>query len=204
MDFLKDLFGDKAISFEDFKKAVEGSKTIKLANLADGGYVAKEKFDAKETEFKNVSTQLSDANKQIEAFKGMDVEGIKRAADEWKTKYETSKSEADKELNKLRMDNAVERALMAAKTKNPKLAKAALDMSLIKLDGETILGLNEQLEKLKESDGYLFEESKSGDDDPNKSSFRVNSSGEHKPGNNPDYDKMSDDEYYKTVMEAKK
>ncbi len=82
----------------------------------------------------------------------------------------------------MRLDNAVERALMAAKTKNPKLAKAALDMSLIKLDGDAILGLNEQLEKLKASDGYLFEDSKSGDDDPNKSSFRVNSSGEHKPG----------------------
>ncbi|QHA01970.1 phage scaffolding protein [Dehalobacter restrictus] len=83
----------------------------------------------------------------------MDIEGIKSAAHEWKTKYETSKTEADKELNKLRLNNAVERALMAAKTKNPKLAKAALDMSLIKLDGETILGLNEQLEKLKASDG---------------------------------------------------
>lgn len=203
MDFLKDLFGDKALTFDDFKKVLEGAKTIKLANLSDGGYVAKEKFDAKETEFKNVSTQLTDANKQIEAFKGMDVEGIKKAADEWKTKYETSKSEADKELNKLRLDNAVERALMAAKTKNPKLAKAALDMALIKLDGESILGLNEQLDKLKESDGYLFEESGS-DDNGGGSSFRANSGGEHRPGAGTDYDKMSDDEYYKTVMEPKK
>ncbi len=32
-------------------------------------------------------------------------------------------------------------------------------MSLIKLDGETILGLNEQLEKLKASDGYLLKKS---------------------------------------------
>ncbi|AHF11027.1 MULTISPECIES: phage scaffolding protein [Dehalobacter] len=105
----------------------------------------------------------------------MDIEGIKGAADEWKTKYETSKTEADKELNKLRLDDAVERALMAAKTKNPKLAKAALDMSLIKLDGETILGLNEQLEKLKASDGYLFEEV--GNEDKGGSSFRVESGG---------------------------
>ncbi len=91
MDFLKDLFGDKALSFDDFKKVLEGAKTIKLANLADGGYVSKEKFDTKETELKNINIQLTEANKQIESFKGMDVEGIKKAADDWKTKYETPK-----------------------------------------------------------------------------------------------------------------
>jgi hypothetical protein len=37
---------------------------------------------------------LEEANVQIENFKGMDVEGIKKAADEYKAKYEQSAAEA--------------------------------------------------------------------------------------------------------------
>ncbi len=161
----------------------------------------KAKATAKETELKNLNTQLTDANKQIESFKGMDVEGIKKAADDWKTKYESAKTEAEKELGNLRLDNAVERALTAAKTKNPKLAKAALDMSVIKLDGENILGLNEQLTKLKETDAYLFDETPAGGQ---QTTMTTSSGGTHQPGGTPDYDKMTDDEYYKTVAAAKK
>lgn len=203
MDFLKKLFGDKALTFDEFTKAVEGDKELKLVNLSDGGYVAKEKFDAKETELKNISTQLTAANKQIESFKGMDVEGIKKAADEWKTKFETATADSEKQIAALRRDNAVDRALMAAKAKNPKLAKAALNMDLIKLDGENLLGLNEQLENLKKTDGYLFDDT--GKEDPNNnSSFRVNSGDEHKSGNEAELDKMSDEEYYKSTLEKKK
>lgn len=161
----------------------------------------KAKTTAKETELKNLSTQLTDANKQIESFKGMDVEGIKKAADDWKTKYETAKADAEKELGALKLDTAVERALTAAKTKNPKLAKAALDMSVIKLDGENILGLNEQLTKLKETDGYLFDEAAGGQQ---QTTITTSSGGEHKPGGTPDYDKMPDAEYYKTMEQQQK
>lgn len=156
----------------------------------------KSKAAAKETELKNLNTQLAEANKQIEAFKGMDVEGIKKAADEWKTKYETAQAEAAKELSGIKLEHAVEKALAEAKTKNPKLAKAALDMSLVKLDGDTVLGLTEQLTKLKETDAYFFaEEGEQG----GQGGVRVNSGGEHKPGSTPDYDKMTDAEYYKTI-----
>jgi hypothetical protein len=51
----------------------------------------------KTQEIENLKSQLSEkdklieeANSQIENFKGMDVEGIKKAADDYKTKYEQS------------------------------------------------------------------------------------------------------------------
>lgn len=199
MEFLKELFKEKALTFDEFKAAVEGKKELKLVNLADGGYVAKEKFDAKETELKNTNTQLEEANKQIESFKGMDVEGIKQAANEWKTKYEEAQIKSANELKTLKLEHAVDRALLAAKVKNPKIAKSALDLTAIKLDGDDLLGLKEQIEKLKESDGYLFEESEN-EKKENTTSFKVDSGGKHGSGENPDYDKMSDDEYYKTVF----
>ena len=58
----------------------------------------------------------------------------------------------------MRLDAAVDRALIAAKAKNTKAARVLLDMNAVKLDGETISGLDEQIKALKTSDGYLFEQ----------------------------------------------
>ncbi len=63
MDFLKNVFGDKALTFAEFSQAVEADGKIKLINLADGGYVAKEKLDKKISE-------LSEAQATIETLKG--------------------------------------------------------------------------------------------------------------------------------------
>ena len=94
-EFLKALFGTnedgtpKALTFEQLQAALAENKEIKLVNLADGAYVAKEKFDAKVTELEGVQTQLKDANKQIQSYKDMDVEGIKKSVEDWETKYNT-------------------------------------------------------------------------------------------------------------------
>lgn len=53
-DFLKKLFAEGALTFDQFVEALNGDKTIKLVNLSDGGYVAKDKFDAKVTELNGV------------------------------------------------------------------------------------------------------------------------------------------------------
>ena len=98
-EFLEKLFGTgengepKALTFAELQTALEADKDIKLVNLKDGGYVSQEKFDAKETELKGVKTQLEDANKQIQSFKDVDVEGIKSKVSEWETKY-TADTEA--------------------------------------------------------------------------------------------------------------
>jgi hypothetical protein len=90
-------------------------------------------------------------------------------------------------------------ALVEAKAKNPKLARAALDMSLIKLDGEKLLGLSEQLESLKKSDAYLFdiEEDKGGD-----GGARVNTGGHH--GGNQNIDTFMAALYEGAGIEQKK
>ena len=62
-------------------------------------------------------------------------------------------------------------ALRDAAAKNPKAVKALLDKEKLKLDGETLLGLEDQLKTLRESDAYLFGEDnlsgkKPGDGNP--------------------------------------
>ena len=66
------------MTYEELEAAIDADKNITLVNLKDGGYVSKDKFDAKETELKGVQTQLATANETIKGFEGQDVEGIKR------------------------------------------------------------------------------------------------------------------------------
>lgn len=118
----------------------------------------KTKMTATQTELDGLKKQLDEANKQIEAFRGMDVDGIRRASDEWKAKAEAAQAEAQKQLTQLRFDHALDGALTTARAKNAKAVRALLNLDGMKLnDDGTILGLNEQLEKIKTDNDFLFE-----------------------------------------------
>lgn len=92
-EFLKVLFGktedgaDEALTFDQLVAKLSANKDLKLANLADGGYVSKDKYDAKETELSGVKDQLSAANSTIQSYKDMDIDGIKQSAADWEQKY---------------------------------------------------------------------------------------------------------------------
>jgi membrane protein involved in colicin uptake len=106
--------------------------------------------------------QLEEANKAIEGFKELDVDGIKAAADDWKAKAEQAKQEAEAEIARLKFDHALEGALTGAKAKNIKAVKALLNFEELKLSHEdgSIIGLDKQLEKVKADAEYLFESDK--------------------------------------------
>lgn len=159
----------------------------------------KQKFNTQKTELDGLKNQLTEANKQIESFKGMDIEGIKKAADDWKTKAETAQSEAQKQIAQLQFDYALETELSKAGARNPKTIKALLNVEGLKNVDGNIIGLKEQLDKLKTDEAYLFVEGNNGGG-AGGTPLKVNSGGEHKPGGNPDYEKMSDDEYYTSIF----
>lgn len=118
----------------------------------------KQKADAAETEAASTKKQLEDANAQIERFKGMDVDGIKAAADEWKAKAEQAQKDAAEQVARLKFDHALDGALTAAKAKNATAVRALLKVDDLKLteDG-AIVGLDDQLKKLREANDFLFE-----------------------------------------------
>lgn len=109
-------------------------------------------------ELETAQSQLTEANKQIEGFKGMDIDGIKKAADDYKAQYEQAKQDAETQVQKLKFDHALDDALAEAKAKNAKAVKALLDTDGLELlkDG-TLNGLDKQLEKIKSENEYLFE-----------------------------------------------
>ena len=65
--------------------------------------------------------------------------------------------EANQKVEAVRFDYALKAALTAAKAKNPELVAKSINRDALKLTDAGLVGLEEQLKALKESDGYLFE-----------------------------------------------
>jgi hypothetical protein len=63
MEFLKEALGDEL--YNQVAAKLKGNDKIKLANLADGGYVGKEKFDASETTVADLRKQLTDRERTL-------------------------------------------------------------------------------------------------------------------------------------------
>lgn len=111
-----------------------------------------------QAEIDALKTQLTEASAAIEGFKKLDVDGIKAAADEWKTKAEQAEAARVAEVNRLKFDHALDGALTGAKAKSAKAVKALLNMDDLKLsDDGKIIGLDDQLKTVKEQNDYLFE-----------------------------------------------
>lgn len=146
---LKKLLGDQASDELVDKIMAEHGKGIEKF---------KSDLEAKQQELDGALSQLTEANKQIESFKGMDIEGVKKSADEWKTKFEQGQATAAEQISKLKFDHALESALAGAKAKNPKAVRALLKETDLKLaDDGSIVGFAEQLERVKSENDYLFE-----------------------------------------------
>ena len=102
-EFLKALFNDESgnptsLTFDQLTERLSAATDIKLANIADGGYVSKEKHTAKITELNGVRQQLDDANREIQSYKDMDIDGIKQKASEWENKYKTDTAALNEKL----------------------------------------------------------------------------------------------------------
>lgn len=104
---------------------------------------------------------------------GQDINSIKSERDNLKSElevannkiselgdYENIKSEVEKyknEISDLKLNHSIENSLMKSKVKNPKAAKALLDMKALKNSKNFDSDLENQIKSMKESDSYLFE-----------------------------------------------
>lgn len=120
MEFLKSLFGDKSLTYDELVQAINvhngdeanKDKLIKLINLTDGGYVSKDKYTSLETELSGKGAELDKANGLIEELKkstGKD-EGLQQKI----TAYETEIATLKQENETLKTENALRFALVAA------------------------------------------------------------------------------------------
>lgn len=168
-EFLKELGIDDSVI--DKIMAENGKDVEKQKKEAEK---VTEKIKSLESELETNKQTLAEATSQIEKFKGMDVEGIQKSADEWKSKYETFQKET--ESQKLDFENKMkaQEYEFAAKdyinglkftndfTKNAFL-KEFMSQEL-KLDEGKFLGAEDYINKFKESNPGVFAEEST---DPN-------------------------------------
>ena len=87
-------------------------------------------------------TAANDTIKQLQdtvkKFDGVDVEKLKADLAALQQKY-------DDDTAKLRLDNALEVALLSSKARDAKVVRALLDIDKIKLDGDKLTGLEDQI-----------------------------------------------------------
>lgn len=104
------------------------------------------------------------------------------------SRMEAMRRRYDEDAAALRLEGAVERALWQCGAKNVRAVRGMIDTATLRLEADGVVsGLEEQLRRLRQSDGYLF-----GD----KGGLRVSTGGNHGSGLGPDYNQMTDAEYY--------
>ena len=147
-----------------------------------------------QTEVEGLKTQVGDRDKQLETLKASagDNADLKKQIEDLQTENATAKANHESELNQLKIDFAVEKALTGA-------VKALLELNDAKLDKDgNVKGLAEQIEKLTSGDDtkFLFEAQNQTKQQQNFKGFQPGASGEQKPGEGEkvDFSKMSYDE----------
>lgn len=164
-EFLKKLFGTpkdgeqpKAMTYAELEAAIDAAKDIQVVDLKAGGYVSKDKFDAKNTELAGVKQQLTDANAQIQSFKDQDIDGVKKQVSAWETKYNQDTQALRDQLAAQQRSHAEELFLSGYHFSS----KAARNGVLSELQSKkfqidesgTILGAKEFMQSLMENEDY--------------------------------------------------
>ena len=127
------------------------------------GFIPKSRFDEVNNAKKQAEKDLTERDKQLETLKNSsgDVETLRKTIETLQNDNKAATEKYNEELAKIKLAGAIDTALLGANAVNIKAVKALLDMDKIKLDGEVLLGINEQLEALKtaEDSKMLFKTS---------------------------------------------
>lgn len=105
-------------------------------------------------------------------------EDLTKQLEDLQSKFDEIKTSSEQQIADLKKSSAIDLALTQAGAKNIKAAKALLDSESLELTDEGLKGLDDQLAALKESDGYLFDQSEQVPPNPDgkKATFSGNAS----------------------------
>lgn len=142
---------------EETAKKVETASTEELK-----GYVEKVKYSELETIKNQLEESNKTVNKQLEDLKKNtgDAEALKAEIQKMQDENKNKETEYTNNIKKLKVDNAIELALIGAKAKNTKAVKALLNLENLEIgeDGK-VKGLEDQIKNLTKDEGtaFLFE-----------------------------------------------
>lgn len=161
---IKEILGEKykdGMTVEEADKVL-GEMGAKIFDLSKGEYVGRGRYQTLEADVKAKSEENAALVKQLEELKKGSPEiraEITKLQDELKAKDE----EYTRKYNAREREYLIDDILKDAKPKNLGALKGALngkfDFEKAEVKDGKVAGLSEILTQLKESDGYLFEDS---------------------------------------------
>lgn len=156
MEWLKEHLGEEL--YNQLTEKLKGNDKVKLANLAGGEYVGKDKFTAAETARKELEGQIKERDTQLETLKKSagDNAGLQSEIVRLQTANTTAKTDFESKLKAAQLEHALEGRLLQAGAVNTKAVKALLDSTKISMDGDNLVGVDEQLKTLKEKETWAF------------------------------------------------
>jgi len=111
----------------------------------------------------NKQELLENANKEIASYKDMDIEGIKKSAEDYKTKYETAENDYKAKIAEMELNNKLEKYVDTLNLKNDIYKNAIISQikeKELKFDGDTLLGGEELVKGFKEKYAEAFVDTK--------------------------------------------
>ena len=174
MDWLKELLKKAGIEEEKVDSTITD-----INKELPKHFIPKDKYNEVAEARKKLETDIQERDNQLEQLKNAagNSEELKAQIEQLQAENQKAAEEWQAKMAQMQLDFAIDKALTAAKAKNAKAVKALLDLEKVKLDGDKLLGLDDQLKAIKESDAYLFGESGkvgSGTNPPGAGSPEVN------------------------------
>ena len=131
----------------EYLKSLELSEEI-IDKIMDENGKDVEAVKNKYADYDNIKVQLKEANKQIENFKNMDIDKIK--------KFDKSEQTHKEQIDKLKKETAIKTAI-ADKAQDIDIVAKLFDMDKITVDEDgKVSGVDEQLTAMQESKKFLF------------------------------------------------
>ena len=118
------------------------------------------KLTDKEAELTMATDKIRELTETVKKFDGVDVEKMKSEIADWNKRY-------NEDTTALKQENAISKILSACGAKDAEIVGKLLDRSIIKFgeDGK-LIGISEQLEKLKTDKAFLFGGDKPAEEKP--------------------------------------
>jgi len=160
---IKDIIGEEAYNAlpDDKKKELDKQD---FEDVSEGKFIPKDRFDQVNEQAKEYKKQVGERDTQITKLKDefKDTAGLKEKVEKLELNNKTQKETYEKQLSDISFNNALERGLGSFNVKDKKLIMALIDKDKLKADGDSIIGLKEQIEPLQKSHDFLFEKEIAG------------------------------------------
>lgn len=143
--------------------------------------VPKETYNATAEAKKKLETDIAARDTQLEALKKTAgaSEDLKKQIETLQADNKKKDEEHQAQLKDLTLTNAIKLAV-AGKVHDEALVSGLVDKEKLVIDGDKVVGLDEQLKGLQESKSFLFKPADDGSD-KNKPGFKVGADGTKSP-----------------------